>query len=68
MAKLFIILSEGERNPCLHRRRRAYEVRVIVYEILNYRITHTTLTRMFVKKKPAESMIIKKEDMDVKYT
>ena len=67
MVKLLTNLSAGERKISLHRRRRVCEVRVRVDENLDYRITHAILPCTFVKKKPAESMIIKKDNMGVKY-
>ena len=66
MVKLLTNLSKGERKIWLRRRRMVCEVRVRVDGNLDYRITHTVLPCTFVQKKPAESMIIKKENMDVK--
>ena len=63
--KLFNNSLEGERNVSLHRRRWLCEVRVKMDD-LDYEITPAILPCFFVKKRPAESMIIKKENMDVK--
>ena len=65
--KLFTNASEEERKISLHRRCQVCEVRVRVDENLYRRITQAILPCIFCKKNPAESKIIKKDNMDGKY-
>ena len=66
MVKLLTKLGNKESVISLHRRRRVCELRVRVEENTDDRITHAILPCVFFQKKPDESMIIKKENVNVK--